>query len=186
MQNKATATNQQPPKGADASKEDQDTIAGMDRRQFLMIMSYTLGGLAATLIGVPIVGFLLSPFLRRPPEVWRPVGRVDDFRVGSTSHVILIDPSPLPWAGVTSRTAAWLRRESHEKFIAYSVDCTHLGCPVRWLPDANLFMCPCHGGVFNQVGVPVAGPPPKPLVTYPVRVNNGVVEVQTSPLPITT
>jgi menaquinol-cytochrome c reductase iron-sulfur subunit len=25
--------------------------------------------------------------------------------------------------------------------VAFSINCTHLGCPVRWLPDANLFMC---------------------------------------------
>ena len=180
MQNKAATTDQQP------SKDNLTRKEGPDRRQFLTILSFALGGLAASLVGVPIVGFLLSPFLRRPPEVWRPVGRVDDFQVGSTSQVTLVDPSPLPWAGVSSRSAAWLRRESQDQFIAYSVNCTHLGCPVRWLPDANLFMCPCHGGVYDQIGRPVAGPPPKPLVTYPVRVNNGVVEIQTSPLPITT
>jgi menaquinol-cytochrome c reductase iron-sulfur subunit len=170
----------------EALMDQKSSPEGPNRRQFLTVLSFTLGGLAATLVGVPIVGFLLSPFLRRPAEVWRPVGNADDFRVGSTTQVTLVDPSPLPWAGVTSRSAAWLRRESQDTFIAYSVNCTHLGCPVRWLPDANLFMCPCHGGVYDQIGRPVAGPPPKPLVTYPVRVNNGIVEIQTSPLPITT
>lgn len=186
MQNKATAHNQEPPQGSQEQAETQDKIAGLDRRQFLLIVSYAMGGLAATLMGIPIVGFLVAPFLRKPPEVWRPVGRVDDFQVGATTHVVMIDPSPLPWAGVVSRTAAWLRRESQDNFIAYSVDCTHLGCPVRWLPDANLFMCPCHGGVYDKVGRVVAGPPPLPLPTYPVRINNGVVEIKTSPLPITT
>lgn len=100
--------------------------------------------------------------------------------------VAFLDPSPLPWSGVTARAAAWLRREGTQQFLAFSVDCTHLGCPVRWLPDANLFMCPCHGGVFYANGTVASGPPPKPLTQYPVRVQNGMVQILTSPLPITT
>src|SRR3712207_8271662 len=35
---------------------------------------------------------------------------------------------------------------------AFAVNCTHLGCPVRWIQDASLFLCPCHGGVFYSDG----------------------------------
>ena len=72
------------------------------------------------------------------------------------------------------------------EFIAFSAHCTHLGCPVRWLPDAQLFMCPCHGGVYYQDGAVAAGPPPMPLVRYEVRVENGEVRIKTAPIPITT
>jgi menaquinol-cytochrome c reductase iron-sulfur subunit len=113
------------------------------------------------------------------------VGAVDQFAIGQTVSVKFEDPSPLPWSGVTARTAAWLRRVSAQEFVAYSVNCTHLGCPVRWIPSANLFMCPCHGGVYYQDGSVAAGPPPKSLVRYPVRVQNGQVQIQTSPIPIT-
>jgi menaquinol-cytochrome c reductase iron-sulfur subunit len=92
----------------------------------------------------------------------------------------------MPWAGVSAKTAAWLRRVSQDQFVAFSVDCTHLGCPVRWLADADLFMCPCHGGVYYQDGRVAAGPPPKSLVQYAVRTNNGEVEIKTIPIPITT
>ena len=33
-------------------------------------------------------------------------------------------------------------------------------------------------------GTVSAGPPPKPLPQYPVRVSQGQVEIQTSPIPI--
>ncbi|MEJ2710473.1 MAG: Rieske 2Fe-2S domain-containing protein, partial [Anaerolineales bacterium] len=125
---------------------------GITRRQFLTVLSVSLGGIAAALVSVPIIGFLFSPLLNKPKEVWRPVGKAEDFRVGTTSEVSFQDPSPMPWAGVTSRTAAWLRRDSQDQFTAFSVNCTHLGCPVRWLPSATLFMCPCHGGVYDQSG----------------------------------
>ncbi len=80
---------------------------------------------------------------------------------------------------------AGLRRVSEDGFVAFSVHCTHLGCPVRWLPDAELFMCPCHGGVFYEDGRVASGPPPRPLVRYPVRVRGELVEILTSPVPIT-
>jgi len=87
---------------------------------------------------------------------------------------------------VTARSAAWLRRVNDGTFIAFSVNCTHLGCPVRWLAEASLFMCPCHGGVYYADGTVAAGPPPLPLRRYPVRVQNGEVQIQTSPIPIIT
>ena len=72
------------------------------------------------------------------------------------------------------------------EFMAFSVNCTHLGCPVRWLQDADLFMCPCHGGVYYNDGTVAAGPPPKPLIRYDVRTFNGQVEIKTMAIPITT
>ena len=155
-----------------------------DRRQFLARLSIGLGVFGAALVGVPVLGFLLSPLFEKPPEIWRAVGAVDRFRIGDTVEVTFLDASPLPWAGVTARSAAWLRRDSEQQFIAFSINCTHLGCPVRWLPDAGLFMCPCHGGVYYNDGTVAAGPPPKPLVRYPVRVRDGQVEIQTSSIPI--
>jgi len=135
-------------------------------------------------MGLPVVGFLLSPLARKTPRVWRPVGPVERFPIGQTVDVSFEDASPLPWAGVTANTAAWLQRVDETSFVAYTVHCTHLGCPVRWVADAGLFLCPCHGGVYYADGTVSAGPPPKPLPRYPVRVRNGQVEIQTSPIPI--
>ena len=157
------------------------TLTG--RRRFLTRLSIAAGSLAAAIVALPSIGFLLG--LRKPTMVWRNVGKVDGFQIGSTVEVKFLDPSPMPWAGVTAETAAWLRRIDEQQFKAFSVDCTHLGCPVRWLPTADLFMCPCHGGVFYADGRVASGPPPKPLTTYPVRVENGQVQILTSPLPIT-
>ncbi len=152
------------------------------RRRFLSRVGIVAGAIAAALVAVPSGLFLVG--LRRTPRVWRAVGSLDRFHVGSTVEVAFEDPSPLPWSGVTARTAAWLRRVSEAEFVAFSVDCTHLGCPVRWLPDAELFMCPCHGGVFYHDGRVASGPPPRPLTRYPVRVRRGTVEILASPLPI--
>jgi menaquinol-cytochrome c reductase iron-sulfur subunit len=159
--------------------------AELSRRKFLARLSLALSGIGALILGLPVAGFILAPFFERKQEVWRSVGNIESFKVGITTAVKYEDPSPLPWAGVTARTAAWLRRENADTFIAFSINCTHLGCPVRWLPKANLFMCPCHGGVYYEDGTVAAGPPPLPLPRYPVRVKDGDVQIQTAPIPIT-
>jgi len=156
----------------------------ISRRRFLGGLSVALGGAMAMVLGAPVVGFIFGPLFRKSPGVWRSVGKVDHFVIGETVPVIFQDASPLPWAGVTANTAAWLRRESADTFIAFVVNCSHLGCPVRWLKEADLFMCPCHGGVYNKDGTVAAGPPPRPLSRYQVRVNAGNVEIQTQPIPI--
>ncbi len=156
----------------------------MNRRDFLNRMAWGMSIFAAGMIGIPVAGAFLGPLFRKPTREWRTVGKVGDFKVGTTTEVRFLDASPLPWAGPAGKTASWLRRESESEFIAFSVDCTHLGCPVRWLPDASLFMCPCHGGVYYEDGTVAGGPPPKPLPRYLVRVRDGMVEVKTSELQI--
>ncbi len=156
------------------------------RRSFLLKILWGVSAFVGLLLAIPIFGAIFEPLFRKVPVAWRNVGNVNDFEIGKTVLVKFMDASPLPWAGVTAQTASWLRRISQDDFIAFSVNCAHLGCPVRWIPDAELFLCPCHGGVYNKDGSYAAGPPPHGLERYPVRVNKGIVEIRSSPIPITT
>jgi menaquinol-cytochrome c reductase iron-sulfur subunit len=158
----------------------------IDRRKFLVRISLLAGAIPAAIVSVPIFGALLGPLLRRQRQVWRKVANVSEINIGETKLISYVNADPLPWAGVTAKSAAWLRRESEEKFIAFSANCSHLGCPVRWEDKAQLFMCPCHGGVYYKDGTVAAGPPPKPLTQIEVRINKSDIEIKTAPVPITT
>ena len=158
--------------------------AELARRQFLRKLSISLCVAGGAAISVPGPGFVIAPLFRETPSEWRAVGKVESFHIGATVNVVFLDASPLPWAGVTSKTGAWLRRTGEQEFIAFSVNCAHLGCPVRWLEDADLFMCPCHGGVYYADGRVAAGPPPHTLSRYQIRVRDGAVELSTEPIPI--
>jgi menaquinol-cytochrome c reductase iron-sulfur subunit len=161
-----------------------DEAAVLSRRRMLSRVSLAMTGMITAVLSVPILAYLLTPLIRRPPDTWVSLGRVDQFAVGQTVQVAYDDPSPLPWAGTTARTSVWLRRTDQDSFIAFAVNCTHLACPVNWRPDAGLFLCPCHGGVFYQDGRVAGGPPARPLPRYPVRVADGQVQLQTGPVPI--
>lgn len=168
-------------------KQDAEPLTSMVddlRRRMLILVSLGAGALATGIVATPVLSFLLAPLFKEESPIWRPVGYLKDFQVGNTVEVSLLDSSPLVWGGSAAKKAAWLRREGESSFTCFSVDCTHLGCPVRWEPEAEMFFCPCHGGVYYSNGDVAAGPPPDPLQQYPVRLNGDVVEVQWKVLPV--
>jgi menaquinol-cytochrome c reductase iron-sulfur subunit len=166
-------------------KMKDEGIAATLRRDFLSALCVGLGGLATCILAIPVVGFWVAPLLRNVPKRWRPVGPVDSFPIGKMVLVSFDDPSPLPWGGVTAKSAAYVQHTSETTWEAFSIHCTHLGCPVRWLPDAKLFMCPCHGGVYYANGSVAAGPPPRHLIHMELRERAGQLEILTVPTPIT-
>ena len=75
------------------------------------------------------------------------------------------------------REAGILVLDNQGDYHALSATCTHLGCIVQYRKDLGLIWCACHGGEFNLDGVNVAGPPPKPLTRYDVKVNGDEIWV---------
>jgi nitrite reductase/ring-hydroxylating ferredoxin subunit len=69
---------------------------------------------------------------------------------------------------------------SDGSFLALSRTCTHLGCAVPWDAETHKFVCPCHGSTFSLTGEVLTSPAPRPLDTYPVRLENGIVKVDIS------
>lgn len=163
-----------------ASKPD-----GISRSEFLNRISLSIAGLSAAVMAVPVVSALVAPLIGHKQNTWRTVGHVGDFPVGTTRLVYFENPDPEPYAGTLAKSAAWLRHSNPGTFNAFAVNCSHLGCPVRWEETAQLFMCPCHGGVYYSDGSVAAGPPPRRLTEYNVRIVKDEVQLETAPLPIT-
>jgi cytochrome b6-f complex iron-sulfur subunit len=61
---------------------------------------------------------------------------------------------------------------------AMSAVCTHLGCITQWKPESNQIACPCHGSKFGRNGNVEAGPAPRTLPHFAVRLTaDGALEV---------
>jgi Rieske Fe-S protein len=61
------------------------------------------------------------------------------------------------------------RQQLVDSINVLSNSCAHLGCPVRWLVNAEgegEFLCPCHGGIYDINGGWVGGPPPRGMYRY--------------------
>ncbi len=154
------------------------------RRGVLFWAGAALNGVAAVAIGIPVVGYLLAPFASGGrKQSWVALGHVDDFPEGHTTLGEYVNPFTTPWDGYTANTPCWVKRDAGDAFTVFAINCTHLGCPVRWFPESSLFMCPCHGGVYYADGSRAAGPPPRGLYTYETRIRKGVLEVKAGRLP---
>jgi cytochrome b6-f complex iron-sulfur subunit len=73
----------------------------------------------------------------------------------------------------------YLVRLTDGGFLALDRQCTHLGCTVPWVPEAKRFQCPCHASAFDIRGAVLGPPAPRPLDLHPVRIENGIVKVDT-------
>lgn len=159
--------------------ENGDSGGLFSRRTFLSRISILAGAATGALVSLPVIGFVFGPLTRETVEEWQVLGPVDDFAVGETVLVNFPDATPLAWSGQVGEHTAWLQRRGEDEFIAFSHFCTHLGCPVFWFPEAHLFMCPCHGGTFDENGEVLVEPPTEPLTRFAVRVQAGNVEIRT-------
>ncbi|HEV7999996.1 MAG TPA: Rieske 2Fe-2S domain-containing protein [Planctomycetaceae bacterium] len=151
------------------------------RRTFLQWLTAALGVVAAALVGVPFIGFLLRT--PKSPVEWVNLGPVKTFPLGETRMVTFDNPLRQPWDGITAETGVYVRYEGtgadqKDKFLVLAVNCAHLGCPVSWFPQSGLFMCPCHGGVYYGNGERASGPPPRGLFHCVWRIQQGSLEIQ--------
>ena len=131
------------------------------RRDFLLKLGIGLNILAGAMISIPFIGYVMSSFVKILPPKWTSLGPLDKFPEGTTRLATYENPTNAEWDGEAAVIPCWVRRVSGEEFQVFAINCTHLGCPVRWFEESKLFMCPCHGGIFYEDGEHAAGPPPR-------------------------
>jgi Rieske Fe-S protein len=156
------------------------------RRRFMNLTTQAAGGIAAAAFTLPALGFALGPLFSREPFSWQPIGPPSDFTelnyVPRTITLVEgIGEAGLSLAYVRTRDPAidTEHADQYNRWIALSSRCMHLGCPVRWVPAAERFICPCHGGVYDFRGMVAGGPPVRPLDRFYTRLNTttGLVEL---------
>lgn len=166
-----------------AEHKDAAESALTSRRTFLFRLGLTINAIAIALFAIPVIGYLLSPARRFVWLRWISLGSVNDYPENQTRLAEYVNPFKKPWDGETAKIPCWVRRISGESFQVFAINCTHLGCPVRWFAESELFMCPCHGGVFYADGRHASGPPPRALYQYQHKVEGGQLWVNAGQLP---
>ena len=156
------------------------------RRRFMNLAANGAGVVAAAAFTLPALGFALGPVFSREPFSWQPVGPPSDFV--DTTYVVRVI-TIVQGVGEAGNSIAYVRKrnpaidteheDQYNHFIALSDRCMHLGCPVRYVPAAERFICPCHGGVYDFRGMVAGGPPVRPLDRFYTRLNTetGLVEL---------
>jgi Rieske Fe-S protein len=68
---------------------------------------------------------------------------------------------------------AVLLRVDDGQVVAFSQQCTHLGCVVYYEAEEDRWHCPCHEGNFATLtGAVISGPPTRPLGRIDVEIRD--------------
>ena len=127
-------------------------------------MFATLGALIMT----PAIAFVTSPLWKRSTGTdagYSDAGPLDGLTVGQWKLLSINLVRQDGWTREEQTRSIWVRRNSagQRDLTVFSPNCTHLGCPVSHAPGASEFICPCHGGHYDNNGARVSGPPPRGL-----------------------
>jgi len=159
-----------------ANKTNDDvSLLPPTRRRFIATVLAAISGAVASVLGIPLAGFFALPALRQLERRWLEVGPVFDFPEGEIKKVLAKPLTTQVWPYETPPVAIFVLHRGGGNFALYYIQCTHVGCPVRWNPQASRFFSPCHGGVFDNNGRVLAGPPPRPLDRYEYKIENGIL-----------
>ena len=143
----------------------------INRRGFLSIATWSIGGLISLTIGIPAIAFLLGPALsREKSQSWLRLGSINKVGLGTPTLFKVSLTRKAGWLVEEEKLGVYVLTDNGRDFIAMSNICTHLGCRVRWIADQGIFLSPCHFGVFDREGRVISGPPPRPLDRYEVKI----------------
>jgi len=152
----------------------------------LVKLGVLLNAIVGVFLAVPIVRYLLSPVIREKKvgyESWLPLGGLEQFPAGQTRLATYKKPDVNAWDGETGDIACWVRNVDDQKFQVFAINCAHLGCPVRWVAQSNLFMCPCHGGAYYQDGSRASGPTERGLFEHHYKIEDGKLLIRAGAMP---
>ena len=145
----------------------------LNRRDFMSIATWAIGILIGAGMGIPAVAYIISPALREEEaSAWIRLGSISKVELGIPTLFKAKIERQTGWILNEEEISVYVLTENGRDFVAMSNICTDLGCRVRWIKDQDQFFCPCHNGVFDKAGGVVAGPVPRSLDRFEVKVED--------------
>ena len=148
------------------------------RRSFFKWVTWLSSAFIGISLGVPLIGYVISPALKRRESTWTPVGKVEDLPVNEPKDLDYAVTVKDGYLEAKTIKAVWALKHQDGSVTVFSPICPHLGCAYRWDSHDRQFRCPCHGSVFSIDGKVLGGPAPRPLDTLPSKVEDGELYVE--------
>ena len=149
------------------------------RRRFLAGIIGVIAGGVAALVGLPAIGYVVSPGLKKQGgEEWITLGPLSSLTPGIPAGFPYSRTIADGWVQATQSGTAYALTMDGQSVTVLSDICPHLSCRVSFRPATQVFVCPCHDAVFSATGAVVSGPPPRPLDPFMSRVQDGQIQIQ--------
>jgi menaquinol-cytochrome c reductase iron-sulfur subunit len=145
------------------------------RRTFHLAFIYGLWSVIGAALSIPAAIYLFIPPRARKQGEWVNAADVDRLQPGAPQEVVFRRNRQDGWKISSEKTSAWVVRTPANEVIAFSSQCTHLGCAFHWDERRKYFLCPCHTSTFSLDGQVTAGPAPRPLDRYQVKIDGSKV-----------
>ena len=143
------------------------------RRSFYTAFIYVLGGLISAALALPAAVYLLFKPNQSNQAQWVEAADLNQLQIKKPEEVVFHRKRIDGWRTVNEKTTAWVVKLDDQNVVAYSPNCTHLGCAYHWDAQQRDFICPCHTSAFSIDGKVLAGPAPRPLDRYVTRIESG-------------
>lgn len=148
----------------------------LSRRDFSKIVMTFLGSIMGAVVGLPIIGYIISPALKaQEVDDWISLGALDGYPIGVPTLFSFTRSKVNGWERTTSSFGVYVLRKSASDLKVYSNVCTHLSCRVSWSDEEKAYLCPCHDASFGIDGEIIHGPPPRPMDQYEFKIEEGNV-----------
>ena len=135
------------------------STADTSRRRFLGSLTGGIMSLIGGILAVIGGGAVLSSTVRRQ-EDWVAVSALHDLPDNEPTPVTLSVMRMDGYRQALEQRTVFLVKTGESEVAALNATCTHLGCLVAWDAQAQVFKCPCHGGIYDRTGTVQEGPPP--------------------------
>lgn len=145
------------------------------RRTFHLAFIYGLWSMIGAALSIPAAVYLFLPPRARKAGEWVDAADLNRLPIGAPQEVVFRRNRQDGWKISSEKTSAWVVRTAPEEVIAYASQCTHLGCAFHWDERRKYFLCPCHTSTFSLDGQVTAGPAPRALDRYEIKVEGSKV-----------
>ena len=141
------------------------------RRRFYLSFIYSLWAIITGCLAVPAFIYLFFPSRTQKVSDWVDAADLNKLTPNTPEEVVYRRNRIDAWRVTSEKATAWVVKKSPDQVIAFAPQCTHLGCAYHWDDGTHTFVCPCHTSAFSVDGKVLAGPAPRPLDRYAVKID---------------
>jgi menaquinol-cytochrome c reductase iron-sulfur subunit len=145
---------------------------GPDRRGFHTTIIYALWAVITGAISLPAAVYLLATpkSKKESGSGWVEAGDVTQLKPNVPEEFVFRRNRLDGWKVTSEKTTAWVIRQDDTQVVAFTPQCTHLGCAYSYDEKNREFLCPCHTSTFGLDGKVLTGPAPRALDRYETKI----------------